>query len=124
MQFWTKFLGVCVALITVIGALWCVQTYFAKYEDLKNLQLIVEEKAFAKDLVSIEQRLQALQDKLRLDSLQERNWKLEDRYGKNVEKADELVKEEYRKNDFEIRLLIEKFYNKNITAPHIYQKMK
>ena len=72
------------AVATIIGAFWAVYTF--------------ADSTYAKrpDVILVEQRLDAKIANDKVDRLQERAWRYEDRYGERLEKAPREAKEEYR----------------------------
>ena len=77
-------LGIVVSLFTISGGIYAVETHYAKKAEVKLLAERLDQKI--------------LQD--RLYNIQERIWKLQDRY-ETIEKMPTSVKEEYRKLEME-----------------------
>ena len=83
--------GFLIALSTVVGTAFTVDNRYAKDQQVKQVEQKVKQ---------VEKRLDKKILKDRANALQERIWKLEDRY--NGKKIPAAVKEELRKNKAEL----------------------
>lgn len=85
-------LGLIITLSTIITLLFKLDNRFAKANEVKELEQNVQQS-----VQKIEQRLdlKILED--RLNSLRERRWSLEDRYGLNIEEMPQEIRDEYRR---------------------------
>jgi hypothetical protein len=83
--------GFLIALTTLVGTAFTVDNRYAKDEQVKQVEQQVQK---------VEKRLDKKILKDRANALQERIWKLEDRY--NGKKIPAAVKEELRKNKAEL----------------------
>ena len=83
-------LGLIIALSTILGLLWQLDSRWAKAADVAALSIRLEQKIAAD----------------RMDNIQQRIWKLEDRYGKE-EKMQGEIKDEYRSLKLELKKLEE-----------------
>ena len=83
--------GFLIALTTLVGTAFTVDNRYAKDEQVKKVEQKVEK---------VEKRLDKKILKDRANALQERIWKLEDRY--NGKEIPATVKEELRKNKAEL----------------------
>jgi hypothetical protein len=83
--------GFLIALTTLVGTAFTVDNRYAKDEQVKQVEQQVQK---------VEKRLDKKILKDRANALQERIWKLEDRY--NGKKIPSAVKEELRKNKAEL----------------------
>ena len=84
-------LGFLIAISTLLGTAFTVDSRYAKEEQVKKVEQKVQK---------VEKRLDAKILKDRANAVQERIWKLEDRY--NGKKIPAAVKEELRKNKAEL----------------------
>ena len=85
------FVGFLIAISTLVGTAFTVDNRYAKNEQVKQVEQQVQK---------VEKRLDKKILKDRANALQERIWKLEDRY--NGKKIPAAVKEELRKNKAEL----------------------
>ena len=83
--------GFLIALTTLVGTAFTVDNRYAKDDQVKQVEQQVQK---------VEKRLDKKILKDRANALQERIWKLEDRY--NGKKIPAAVKEELRKNKAEL----------------------
>ena len=83
--------GFLIALTTLVGTAFTVDNRYAKDQQVKKVEQKVEK---------VEKRLDKKILKDRANALQERIWKLEDRY--NGKKIPTTIKEELRKNKAEL----------------------
>lgn len=100
-RYWREIVGILTGLATVIGITWA---------GLNSLDI---KYASAEDVEQTKQSIQKLNERIdyntisdRIYKLQERLWKIEDRYGVELEKAkgskiESLIKEEHRRLLFE-----------------------
>jgi len=84
----SSILGCIIAVATIVGLLWSLDQRWAKSAEVKQLELRLDQKIMSD----------------RVGQIQERMWKLEDRY-KSVDKMPEEVKYEYRALQVEKELL-------------------
>ena len=85
------FVGFLITISTLVGTAFTVDNRYAKNEQVKQVEQQVQK---------VEKRLDKKILKDRANALQERIWKLEDRY--NGKKIPAAVKEELRKNKAEL----------------------
>ena len=83
--------GFLIALTTLVGTAFTVDNRYAKDQQVKKVEQKVQK---------VEKRLDVKILKDRANALQERIWKLEDRY--NGKKIPTTIKEELRKNKAEL----------------------
>ncbi|MBL4896290.1 MAG: hypothetical protein JKY75_05400 [Erythrobacter sp.] len=76
-----------VGLCTLLGTAFTVDSRYAKIEDIHDLLVKVDQ---------VDRRLEIKLKKDRCNSLQERMWKYEDRYGAVVDKMPQDIKDQYR----------------------------
>ena len=79
--------ALAIGLCTMIGTAFTIDSRYAKIEQIDEVQSFAE-------LVDKRLELKILKD--RADALQNRMWKLEDRYGMDISKMPEGVREQYR----------------------------
>lgn len=106
-KYWKETVGLIVGAATIIGLIW------------GGINTLESRFASAADMEQSKQSIQKLNDRIdynsisdRVYKIQERLWKLEDRYGADLEKpkgskVEELLKEEYRKLKYEKNALEE-----------------
>jgi len=72
---------------TLLGTAFTVDSRYAKVEDIQEILVHVDQ---------VDNRLEIKIKKDRCNALQERMWKLEDRFGMDVSKMSQTIKEQYR----------------------------
>jgi chromosome segregation ATPase len=80
-------IAVITGLCTLLGTAFTVDARYAKIEDIQEILVHVDQ---------VDNRLEIKIKKDRCNSLQERMWKLEDRYGSEVDKMPQAIREQYR----------------------------
>jgi hypothetical protein len=84
-------LGICVSIATLAGGVVAFDTHYAKTAEVKDLSEYV---------CAVEKRLDQKIKNDRINNVQERIWRLEDRYGKEeAEKMDEYRRLKKEKED-------------------------
>jgi len=93
-------LGIVISVGTILGGLVAIDAHYAKSSEVKEV---------SEYICRIDQRLSEKIQQDRINSLQERMWRLEDRYG--VEKAHSM--DEYRRLKAERDGILMEFKKKN-----------
>jgi ABC-type transport system involved in cytochrome bd biosynthesis fused ATPase/permease subunit len=89
---WTEIIFIVVGLITTaFGFIKFIDARYAFAPDVSNRFLSITKK-----VTTVEDTLKYKITEDVANNTQQRVWQLEDRYGSNLEKADQSVKEEYR----------------------------
>ena len=94
--------ALAIGLCTMVGTAFTIDSRYSKIEQINEVQSFAE-------LVDKRLELKILKD--RADALQNRMWKLEDRYGMDVSKMPEGVREQYRELKKEYDEIVEKLKN-------------
>jgi hypothetical protein len=94
--------ALAIGLCTMVGTAFTIDSRYAKIEQINEVQSFAE-------LVDKRLELKILKD--RADALQNRMWKLEDRYGMDVSKMPEGVRGQYRELKKEYDEIVEKLKN-------------
>jgi hypothetical protein len=76
-----------IGISTLGGAMFAIDARYAKTEEISDIKDYVQQ---------IDRRLEIKILKDRANALQERTWKIEDRYGMDIAKMPETVREQYR----------------------------
>ena len=76
-----------IGMTTLVGAMFALDSRYAKTEEISTIKDYVQQ---------IDKRLDIKILKDRANALQERMWKIEDRYGMEVAKMSEEVRDQYR----------------------------
>ena len=83
----STWIALLIGLTTLVGTMFALDNRYAKTEDLSDIESYVEQ---------VDQRLELKILKDRANAVQERMWKIEDRYGMEVAKMSEEVRGQYR----------------------------
>ena len=83
----STWIALLIGLTTLVGTMFALDNRYAKTEDISDIESYVEQ---------IDQRLELKILKDRANAVQERMWKIEDRYGMEVAKMSEEVRDQYR----------------------------
>jgi len=102
MNKFSTIVAVSIGLCTMVGTAFTIDSRYAKIEQLDKVQSFAE-------LVDKRLDLKILKD--RADALQSRMWKLEDRYGMDVSKMPDGVREQYRELKKEYDEIMDKLKN-------------
>lgn len=95
----TSILGICVAIITIFGGFIAVDAHYAEKTEVQLISQRLDQKI--------------LQD--RLHNVQDRIWRLEDRY-QTIENMPDLVREEYRKLLLEKEQILNELQNMKLSS--------
>ena len=96
--------ALAIGLCTMVGTAFTIDSRYAKIEQIDEVQSFAE-------LVDKRLELKILKD--RADALQNRMWKLEDRYGMDISKMPEGVREQYRELKKEYDEIMDKLKDDN-----------
>jgi len=92
-------IAVVVGFCTMMGTAFTIDSRYAKVGDILEINEYVEQ---------VDKRLELKILKDRADAIQERMWKIEDRYGMEIAKMPEEVREQYRELKKEYDDIMEK----------------
>ena len=80
-------IAISIGVTTLVGTAFTVDTRYAKSNDVEEIMVMVN---------NVDRRLEIKLKKDRCNSLQERMWKIEDRYGMDVSKMPGEKRDQYR----------------------------
>ena len=83
----STWIALLIGLTTLVGTMFALDNRYAKTEDISDIESYVEQ---------VDKRLEIKILKDRANAVQERMWKIEDRYGMEVAKMSEEVRGQYR----------------------------
>jgi len=83
----STWVALLIGMTTLVGAMFALDGRYAKTEEISTIKDYVQQ---------VDKRLEVKILKDRANAIQERMWKIEDRYGMEVAKMSEEVREQYR----------------------------
>ena len=92
-------IGIILGACTMVGTAFTIDNRYAKTSDMADVNEYVQQ---------VDQRLEVKILKDRANALQERMWKIEDRYGDDVSKMPKDKRDQYRKVKKEYDEIMEK----------------
>ena len=95
-------IGLVVGASTIIGTAFTIDSRYAKVNDMAEVNEYVQK---------VDKRLEIKILKDRANAIQERMWKIEDRYGEEVSKMPKDKRDQYRKLKKEYDEIMEKLKN-------------
>ena len=87
MNRFSTWVALLIGMTTLVGAMFALDSRYAKTEEISTIKDYVQQ---------IDKRLDIKILKDRANALQERMWKIEDRYGMEVAEMSEEVRDQYR----------------------------
>ena len=87
MNRFSTWVALLIGMTTLVGAMFALDSRYAKTEEISTIKDYVQQ---------IDKRLELKILKDRANALQERMWKIEDRYGMEVAEMSEEVRDQYR----------------------------
>ena len=95
----STWIGLLIGLTTLVGAMFALDNRYAKTEDISDIESYVEQ---------VDKRLEIKILKDRANAVQERMWKIEERYGMEVAEMSAEVRDQYRELKKEYDEIMEK----------------
>ena len=80
-------IGIIIVILTMVGSAFTIDSRYAKKDDVQKV---------AEQVAVVDKRLEIVILKDRANALQERLWKIEDRYGIDKVKYTEEIREQFR----------------------------
>jgi len=96
-------IALLIGLTTIVGAMFALDNRYAKTEDISYIESYVEQ---------VDKRLEVKILKDRANAVQERMWKIEDRYGMEVAEMSAEVRDQYRELKKEYDEIMQKIKKK------------
>jgi len=84
----SSWIVVSIGVSTLLGTVFTVDSRYAKAEDISTIKDYIQQ---------VDRRLEIKILKDRANAIQERMWKVEDRYGMDIAKMPETIRDQYRK---------------------------
>ena len=84
----SSWIAVSIGVSTLLGTAFTVDSRYAKAEDISTIKDYIQQ---------VDRRLEIKILKDRANAIQERMWKIEDRYGMDIAKMPETIRDQYRK---------------------------
>ena len=100
----STWVALLIGMTTLVGAMFALDSRYAKTEEISTIKDYVQQ---------IDKRLDIKILKDRANALQERMWKIEDRYGMEVAKMSEEVRDQYRELKKEYDEIMQKIKKDN-----------